>query len=325
MMQRIIGQLPSWMRANHPMLRYLLERRGGDTGSARLTRALFFIVLGGLFLLIGYANASNLFDNNPFDLPFSQLLIELFFWPTLILQVGLQITVLLIGINTIGEEKRRQTWESLRTTTEGAALAIRTRWSAVVFYRMRGALAVLLLVRVILIAGLLFDLTAFQGEYLRNLTGSIVPDVSLPVSVLLLAMLMTASLLLPVTGFGFGTALGLLLSTFVHQRTYVVLTQVTLATLRIAVVAALVFAVEQFRVDSLGTADVITWVLLFAFAIMGDWGLSFLHLGFYGAQVWVEVPYGILLGGAMMVFVLIQAVLTDVVLSLAIRRAERTE
>ena len=44
MIQRIIGEVPVWMRADHPMLRYILEKRGLDTTSARYTRALFFVL-----------------------------------------------------------------------------------------------------------------------------------------------------------------------------------------------------------------------------------------------------------------------------------------
>lgn len=325
MIRRIVGEIPAWMRADHPMLRYLLVQGGADSRSARYTRAFFYVALAGVFLLIGYANASNQFEGNPFDLPFSQLLIELIFWPAFILQVGLQLAVLLTAIGTIGDYKRRQTWDSLRATTEGMALTLRTRWTATVFYRMRGPLAVLLLVRIILIGGLLFDLTAFQGEYLRNLTGRIQPDIGVEVGVLLLALLMTATLLLPVTAIGFDAAVGLLVATFVTQRTYVVLTQLVLTAIRVAIIAVLVLAVEEYRADTIDASNLIIWLMLFAFGVFGDWGISFLYLGFYGAKIWIEVPYGIMIGPAMMMFVLAQAILTDLILTYAIRRAERRE
>ena len=325
-MQRIVGQLPPWMRPNHPILRYLLEKRQTpDSRRGQFTRALFMILLGFLLLLIGYANASSLFGENPFDLPISEMLFKMLFLPTFILQVGLQLTVLLVTMGAIGEEKRRQTWDNLRTTTDGAALALRARWSAAVFYRMRGSLSILLLVRLILIGGLLFDLTAFQGEYLNNLTGGVVPDIPLFLSVILLALMMTSSLLLPVTALGFDAAFGLLVSTFVQQRTYIVLTQILLTAVRVAIVGGLLFGVEQFRSDVLDMPDLVVWVLLFVFGVMGDWGISFLYLGFYGQQVWVDVPYSIYLGLAMMIFVMIQAILTDLILTWAVRRAERQE
>jgi hypothetical protein len=325
MIRRIVGEIPVWMRADHPVLRHLLSQRHVDSRSAKMTRAFFYIMLAGIFLLVGYANASNLFESNPFDLPFSQLLIELLFWPVFILQVGLQLAVLLTTMSTIDGYKRRQTWDSLRTTTEGMALTMRTRWSAIVFYRMRGPLSLLTLVRVVLIGGLLFDLTAFQGEYLRNLTGRIEPNVGVELSVLLLAFLMTATLLLPMTAIGFDAAVGLLISTFVSQRTYIILTQLVLTVVRIAIIGVLVLAVEEYRTDTIDTSELILWLLLFIFGVIGDWGISFLYLGFYGAKVWIEVPYGIMIGPAMMLFVLAQAVLTDFILAYAIRRAERRE
>lgn len=325
MMKRLVGQLPPWMQAQHPMMRQLLERSSTDSPSARYTRALFLVILGGVFLFIGYANASNFFEDNPLDLPMSQLLTELLFWPAFVLQVGLQLSVLLVTINTVGEQKRRQTWDNLRATSEGAALALRTRWSAIVFYRMRGALLLLILVRVVLIVGLLNDLTAFEGDYLTNLTGRVTPDLPLAVSVLLLAFTMTASFLLPITTLGFDAAFGLLVSTFVQQRTYTVLAQIVLAVVRVAIIAVLVIAVEQFRGGSVDFPDLMIWGILLAFAAIGDWGLSFLYLGFYGQQVWVEVPNGILLGGALLAYVVVQAVLTDLVLGYAVRRAEAAE
>jgi hypothetical protein len=326
MIKRIIGELPVWMRPSHPLLRYRLDNQTDSMStSARLVRAFFIIAALGVFLFLGYASASDLFERNPFDLPYSQLLFNLIFWPALVLQIGLQLTVLLMSINTIGEERRRQTWDALRTTTEGAALTLRTRWSALIFYRLRFPVILLILLRVVLITGLLYDLTAFQGDYLRNLTGTIVPDVTLPLAVLLVAMAMTASLLLPVTALGFSAALGLLVSTFVKQRTYIVLTQIVLAAIRVTIVAALVIMVEQFRVDALAVDDVVLWLILFGFAALGDWGISFLYIGFFGAQVWAQVPYGILLGLALMIYVLVQAVLTDFILSYAIRRAERID
>ncbi|RMG70891.1 MAG: hypothetical protein D6711_16410 [Chloroflexi bacterium] len=326
MMQRIVGQLPPWMHPEHPVLRYLLEnRRSVDTARGRWTRALFIILLGGMLLLIGYINASNLFEQNPLDLPISEMLFEMLFLPTFILQVGLQLTVLLVTMNAIGEEKRRQVWDSLRTTTDGAALALRTRWVAAVFYRMRGAMIILLLVRAILIGGLLYDLTAFEGEYLKYLTGGIIPDTPLFLEVVLLAFTMTSSLLLPITSLGVDAAVGLLISTFVQQRTYVVLSQILLVAIRVAFVGGLLFGVEQFRAGVLDSPNALLWVLLFVFAVMGDWGLSFLFMGFYGQQVWVYVPYSIFLGAAMLAFVIAQAILIDLVLAWAIRRAELQE
>ncbi len=325
MIQRLTTHIPAWMRPDHPTLRYTLGSHTSQTQREKYSRALGFILLFGVLLLIGYAAASGLFVEDPFDLPFSQMLSSILFWPTWMLQIMLQVVVIFMTISTIGAEKRRQTWESLKTTSSGAELTLRSRWTAIIFYRLRIFLVVLILVRVMLIAGILLDLTAFRGEYLNYLTGSITPDVSLPVAVFLLSLMLTASLLLPITGLGFIAALGLLISTAVQQRIYVTLTQITLSVLCVVFIGYLVWAMLQFEYNTLGASDGITWLLLTGFAAFADWGVSFLHLGFYGAEVWADVPYGIFIGLALMIFVLIQAALTDIILAFAIRRAERSE
>jgi hypothetical protein len=179
-----------------------------------------------------------------------------------------------------------------------------------------------LVLRLLLIIGILYDLTAFQGRYLDLLINGIVPDVPLAVGVLLLSLLMTAALLLPITGVGFDAALGLLLSTYIRQRTYSALVQVLVIILRIGLVAALTYAVTQFVNGDLQVSDPAAWALVGGFGALGDWGLRFLDLGFYG-EIWATVPYGILLGLGLLAFSMLQAIVTDQILVWAVRRAER--
>ena len=61
---------------------------------------------------------------------------------------------------------------------------------------------------------------------------------------------------------------------------------------------------------------------MFLFAAVGDWGLAFLYLGFYG-EIWANVPYGVFLGLALVIFALLQAAFADQVLVFAVRRAQR--
>jgi hypothetical protein len=325
MMRRlaVTARLPAWMQPDHPVLRYSLGRNQSVTSArTRYLRALVVVLwlLGSL--VAGYLVASNVLREDPFQQPLSQMLMGILFWPVFLLQVVLQVGVMLMTMATIGEEKRRQTWDSLRATWLGPALALRARWSVAVFYRLRGILGLLLLVRLVLIGGILFDLTAFRGEYLNYLVGGIVPDISPAAGVLLLALMITASLILPVTAAGFDAALGLLASTLVQQRIYMVLLQFVLVGLRLLVIGALLFGVTQFRVGALEASDMAVWLLLLAFAAIGDWGLSLLYLGYYGAEIWATVPYGVLIGPGLLLFVLAQAALTDAVLALAIYRAE---
>jgi hypothetical protein len=90
---------------------------------------------------------------------------------------------------------------------------------------------------------------------------------------------------------------------------------------RIVLVAALAVAATQFLNGSLGTSAGGAWVLMGGFTALGDWGLSFLNLGFFG-ELWSTIPYGIFLGLALLLFSLAQAWLTDWIIGLAIRQAQ---
>jgi hypothetical protein len=69
-------------------------------------------------------------------------------------------------------------------------------------------------------------------------------------------------------------------------------------------------------------SDGTAWGIVAAFAGFGDWGLSFLHLGFY-SEIWATIPYAIFLGIGLLIFSMAESALTEWVLNLAIRRAER--
>jgi hypothetical protein len=198
---------------------------------------------------------------------------------------------------------------------------IRTRWAAV-FYRLRGVLILVTGIRVLLIIGILYDLMGFQGRYLDLLLNGIVPDLSVPVAALLLAFLMTAGLLLPITALGFDAAVGLLVATLFQQRTYTVLAQILLVLARVLLIVALAIASSQFMTGDLDLSAAPAWLLLAGFAAFGDWGLSLLNMGYYG-EIWALIPYGVFIGLVLLVFAMVQAAATDWVLGLAIRQAER--
>jgi hypothetical protein len=50
--------------------------------------------------------------------------------------------------------------------------------------------------------------------------------------------------------------------------------------------------------------------------------LSFLHLGFY-SEIWATIPFAIFLGIGLLIFSMAESALTEWVLNLAVRRAER--
>jgi hypothetical protein len=320
MLQRLTGQLPNWARTENPLLRYELGRVTRVPKTRQYVRAAGFIALILVLYWGGYLIATNFLQTDSGQ-NLTERLIVIVFWPTLVLQVLMQIVALSLTVNVVAEHKRRQTWDNLRATEGGAALAFRTHWAAV-FYRLRPMLAVILLVRIILIFGILYDLTAFQGRYIDLLINGVIPDVSPIVAALLLAFLMTASLLLPFTTVGMDAALGLLISVSVQQRIYSVMTQMIIIILRVGLVVGLTYAATQFIRGQLALPDGAAWALMGVFSALGDWGLSFLHLGFY-SEIWATIPYAIFMGIGLLLFTMAQSALAELVLALAIRRAER--
>lgn len=319
-MQRLSAQLPMWARTDHPVLRYELGRAQRVSRRTRYLRIAGYAALLVILLWGGYAIATSFFQNAAGQ-NLTESLSAVVFWPTLLVQVILQIAALTLTVNMVSEQKRRQTWDNVRATEDGAAVSLRARW-ALVFYRLRPLLAFVLLVRLLMIGGILVDLTAFQGRYIDLLINGVTPAVPPLVAALLLAFLMTASLLLPLTSVGLAAALGLLVSVNFQQRVYSVLTQVVLIVFLLLVTVLLTVGATQFVRGELTLSDGSALALMGSFAAVGDWGMSYLHLGFY-SEIWATVPYAIFLGIALLIFAMAQSALAEWLLALAIRRAER--
>jgi hypothetical protein len=184
-------------------------------------------------------------------------------------------------------------------------------------------LAFALAIRIALIVGILIDLTAFQGRYIDLLVNGITPEVPPLVAALLLAFLMTASLLLPLTSLGLGAAIGLYMSVTVQQRIYSVMAQIIAVVLLIGMVVALTIGATQFTRGDLTLPDGAAWALMAGFGALADWGLSYLHLGFY-SEIWATIPYAVFFGVGLLIFAVAQSALAEWILALAIRRAERS-
>lgn len=321
MLQRFAIQLPEWARSSHPLVRYEIGQTQQASRRIRLLRVAGFTALLVILFWAGYAIATGFFQN-PAGQSLTESAMAILFWPTLALQLILQIAALTITVNTVSEQKRRQAWDNLRATEDGAGLALRARW-ATVYYRLRVLIGVMLVIRIGFIIGILYDLTAFQGRYIDLLVNNITPDISPIVGALLLAFLMTAALLLPMTSIGLHAALGLLISVTVQQRVYSVMTQIIVVIIRLGVVIALLIAATQFIRGNLTLSDGAAWLLFGGFSALGDWGLSFLHLGFYG-EIWATIPFAIFMGIALLLFAMLQSAVTEWILAYAIRRAERT-
>ncbi len=321
MMRRAAGWLARWrdLLPADPLPRG--QSAAGDARSRLLAAALMLLAFFGS----GYLIASDMLCTNPFERPYSRWLVDILYWPAFAVQISLQVLVLAQAANTVGESVRRQTWDSLRVTPLGAGLLLRRRWWRLLAGQLRGLLALLLAVRLLLLTGVLVEMAAFRGEHLSYLSAWAQPAVPAPLGLALLALALAAAFLLPLTGLAFDAALGLLISTWVRQRVYVSLALVTLVALRLALVFLLLSGVEQFRASALDLPAVGVWLLLVAFTLVGDWGLALLSLGFVGGQVWAGLPLGVLIGVALVIGALLQAALADALLALASREAERRE
>lgn len=320
LLQRLGMQLPTWARSDHPLVRHELGIARLVPRRTQLLRAAGVMVLIVLLFWGGYAIATGFFQHEAGQ-SLTEKLMAILFWPLLAIQILLQIAALTLTVNTVSEQKRRQTWDNLRATEDGAGLALRARWASV-YYRLRVLLGLVLVIRLALILGILYDLMAFQGRYIDLLVNNITPDLPPVVGALLLAFLMTASLLLPLTSLGLDASIGLLISVVVQQRIYSVMSQIIFLIIRIGILVALLVAATQFIRGDLTISDNSAWLLMGGFSALGDWGLSFLHLGFYG-EIWATIPYAIFLGIGLLIFSMAQSALTEWILAFTIRRAER--
>ena len=131
-------------------------------------------MFGAVVLLIaGYLIATNLLTD-PLGKTLSESINAVVYFPLLTVQIATGMIALVGTSSFVSDAIRRQNWDSLRATEQGTIQALRARWVAV-FYRLRGLIGVIVGVRVILIALLLFDLTEFQGRELDLLINGISP------------------------------------------------------------------------------------------------------------------------------------------------------
>ena len=322
MIRRLTGPLPAWAHRGHPVLRYELGTPHPATTRGRLLQWGGVLVLVVLLLAVGVLLATrNL--TQPAGQSLTESVHAVVYWPVLLIQFVVGMLALALTLGAVVGEQRQPHWDSLRTTAHGVELALRARWTAV-FYRLRWLLFAIIAIRALLIVGILYDLTSFQGRYLDLLLNGITPELSLAVGVLLLSLLMTATLIIPLTSIGLDAAFGLLLSTVIRQPAYVVIVQVVIVLLRAAVIVGLAQAMTQF-VDGLVTLErPLSTLLVTGFGMLGDGGLAYLNLGLFG-DLWARAPWSVLVPVGLLVFVLLQALLADRMVVLAVRRAERLD
>lgn len=324
MLRRLVGDLPEWAQANHPLLRYELQRRGPRNPSARVAQVMSWAVLWVALVAGGYLIATNGLTETAGAYPTTALWKTLFF-PLIGLQLLLRAAAVSLGVNTIGDERRRQTWDPMRVTEQGAALALRTRWAAILLYHLRGLLSLVYITRLLLLGALLFELVTLRGDFLGRLMASSAPSVPFLLGVILLALMLTAIFLLPLTATGVDVAVGLWIATTYRQRAYATIVQIIYISARVVIFGFLLWGALQFLNGAITLCPVANWSLLMAWSALGDWGVTLLQLGQTGQLIWSQVPFSNFYGVILLGVLAVQVGIASGILSLAIRNAERRE
>ena len=279
--------LPEWAQPNHPLLQYeLAQARGsGSRIELNLQLVLLSLLIGGSALLYAAAMRS----------PQSAANITGVFWrsiyyPTLVLQAITLVVAFAHGAAAVGGERSRKTWDHLRVTEFGAGVALRARWVGILF-RLRAPILLILLIRLFLAAGIVYDLTAFGGLYAAMLGAQATPPLPWRLDLLLIALAVLANMLLPLAAIATVSALGILVSVAVKERVYAAIVQIlVVAAQLVASLAGALVIVQTIGRDAPGAGDW-SYALFFGYTAFGDWGLLLAQLGSLG-EIWHRVPNG---------------------------------
>lgn len=323
MIRHILGELPSWAKRENPLLRYELSRFDPELSRReRIFRVGAWVLFLTILVLAGYFYATDWLQRS-MQMPYTLDIWRMLFFPILIIQVIMRVSGLSLAVNSVRDERRRQTWDNLRATEHGAEIALRTRWVSV-FYRLRGLILTVMTTRIILIAAILYELTSMQGGYLDLLAAKSDPTISLEMAVILLSALMTAFIMMPITAIGVDIALGLLISTAIRNRAFAGLAQILVLTFRLVSTVVLFWLTWGFMNGDMILGDLQALGIVGAFSALGDWGLVLAQLTRSG-QLWADVPYSIFLGFGLLLFMILQVTIASGLLNLAVRFAERNE
>lgn len=312
-----------WAEHSKPLLRYEQSRNAPDTRSqARFWRVIGSVGLLSVLLLIGYFFATNGLQTS-LDRPYSQSLWRLLIIPLFLMQVILQVAAFSLGISAIGAERRRQTWDNLRATERGTEISLQTRFPAI-FSQLFGYAAFIAIGRLLLLGAILYEVMSFQGDYLNLLSARSNPVVSLELGMILLGAFMTAFVLLPITATCLNIALGLFLSSWSRSRVTTGIFQILLIGLRFLSASLLFYFSWQFAYGGIVLEPIPGLALLSSSAAFGDWGLLLSQLSLAG-ELWRTVPFSILIGFGLLLWVIAQVFLTQGLIKLAVRAAESHE
>jgi hypothetical protein len=319
-------QIPGWAHPDHPVMRTILNRNNQGSWRRRLLQ---------LFLLLGFiaaAVAAGFFVASDQTTNETPTLNEVLYWPLVALQTLVMVLAIFMTTNAVSVERQKQTWDSLKLSLVGVSLTLRARWAAV-FYRLAPLLVVITIGRAAYLGVLLSDILEFQGRALDLRISGITPGVSLDVTLIIMALSMTAFLIQPFVAVALGAAIGLLLSVFTRTRGVVILGLLLLVGLRLALTAGgIVVGDEIFQNVGDGVQPALAeiaeetpaeaWAHLLFSSAEGDQMLNLMHLDTLG-QIWTDVDYGIYVGAVMLGIVLLQAIIANVAVLFAAWSASR--
>ncbi|MCY4021483.1 MAG: hypothetical protein OXG39_18905 [Chloroflexi bacterium] len=313
--------LPDWAHPDHPILQYELAQRRlvGSRRKSILQLFLLALLLGGGGYL--YASATSI-DARAENL--ADFLWRCLYFPSILVQTATVLAALAFGIGSVEADRSRQTWDSLRVTEFGAGMSLRTRWAALL-YRLRAPIIALLLARLVLQFGMIANMTAFGGGYLRVLSSSILGASSdIWITLLMVILLMTVQTLLPLTTVGAAGAFGILISVAIKQRIFAIATQFVLSLMIVAAVAGGLIAVTSALGGRLMAPDGLRFFLLLGYSGFADGGMLLANLGSLG-MVWKMLPQGAYLSIGLLLILALEACVIDGCLGLAIRLSEQGE
>lgn len=312
-----------WAEQSKPLLRYEQSRNAPNQSSqARLGRILGWVGLLSVLLLMGYFFATNMLQTS-LERPYSLALWRVLILPLFLCQVIFQVAAFSLGMSAVGAERRRQTWDNLRATERGTEISLQTRFPAI-FSQLFGFAAFIALGRILLLGAILYEVTSFQGDYLNLLSARSNPTVSMELGMILLGAFMTAFVLLPITAAAFNIALGLFLSAWLRNRVSSAIVQMLIIGLRFLSAGLLFYWAWQFAYGGIELDAVAALVLLAVSAAFGDWGLLLSQLSLAG-EFWRTVPFSILIGFGLLLWLMVQVILIKTFVKLAVRAAELHE
>ncbi|MGJ3238399.1 MAG: hypothetical protein ACFE0Q_06815 [Anaerolineae bacterium] len=321
MLRRLWGDIPAWADPQHnPLLRYEYVRQQTGTSSA-VWRVLGAVLSLSLLILIGYAYSVLGFPNTS-QAPYPLMLWRALIVPLIIVQVFTRALATAFAFYIVPAERQRQTWDDRRATLNGASLSIYSWWLALL-WRVRNLFIVGLVGRGLLLLGICYEVTRLHGAYLDLLTARAIPAVPFLGGILLLSAFLTGLIVLPLLLTGVDVALALWLSLWVRNRTLLSILQTLIVSGQILLTLGLSALSLQVITQDM-PSGIYGTLIIGTSTLFADGGLMLAQLTQAG-ELWARLPYGILIGGVMIVWALMQIALIRTILRSAVQIAETGE